>query len=94
MFQTNILSNAAKHYNLKTLLSKIIIFKKTCACYREKSEIVSLSTFDQCDLFNNPEWFGHQTREHIPFCKDLMKKQLKLMVAKKVADRSHFGSNI
>ena len=36
-----------KRFNLKTLQSKIIIFKNMCSCSREKSQIVALSTFDQ-----------------------------------------------
>ena len=34
--------------NLKTLQSKINIVKNMCACFREKYQIVSLSTFNQC----------------------------------------------
>ena len=41
-----------KHSNLKTLHSKINIVKNTCACFREISQIVSLSTFDQRELKN------------------------------------------
>ena len=36
-----------KRSNLKTLQSKINIVKKMCACFREKSQIFSLSTIDQ-----------------------------------------------
>ena len=36
-----------KRSNLKTLQSKINIFKSMRACFRGKSQIVSLSTFDQ-----------------------------------------------
>ena len=36
-----------KRLNLKTLQSKIIISKNMCELFREKSQIVVLSTFDQ-----------------------------------------------
>ena len=37
--------------NLKTLLPKIIIFAKMCACARKIYQIVSLTTFHQCEVF-------------------------------------------
>ena len=37
--------------NLKTLLPKIITFRKTCTCARKKSQKVSWTTFHQCELF-------------------------------------------
>ena len=186
-----------KRSNLKTLQSKFNIVKSMCACFREKYQIILLSTFDQgefkkiiltkmckgCEkghflpflhplhifvkliyffkftlikstqwnhlrffrkactcIFNNinfrlqglqikafqqrylkcnfetpyfegelvPKncknwkmssknctvWFSHWTRESIRFWEEFMKNQLKLMVSKKVADQSHFGSNI
>ena len=43
---------------------------------------------------NVPEWFGHLTREPICFWEEFKKNKLKLMISKKDADRSHFGSNI
>ena len=39
-----------KRLNLKTLQSKIIIFKNMCEFFREKSQIVVLSTFYQREL--------------------------------------------
>ena len=42
-----------KRSNLKTLQAKINIVKNTCACFREKSKIVSLSTFDQREFKKN-----------------------------------------
>ena len=33
-------------------------------------------------------------QEKVKFMEEFMKNQLKLMVSKKVAERSHFGSNI
>ena len=39
-----------KRLNLKTLQSKIIIFNNMCEFFREKSQIVVLSTFDQREL--------------------------------------------
>ena len=42
-----------KHFNLKTLQSKIMIFKNMSEFFREKSQIDVLSTFDQRELKKN-----------------------------------------
>ena len=47
MFQTYISSNAAKTLQFEDLAVKNNIVKNMCACVRKKSQIVSLSTFDQ-----------------------------------------------
>ena len=41
-----------KRFNLKTLQLKIINFKDMCEFFREKSQIIVLSTFDQRELKN------------------------------------------
>ena len=46
-----------KRSDLKTLQSKINIVKNTFACFREKSQIVSLSTFDKRE-FNKINYFN------------------------------------
>ena len=51
VFHTKILSNTAETLQFENHASKKILFKKTCACSWEKSQIVSLSTFDQCQVF-------------------------------------------
>ena len=47
VFHTYILSNAAETLQFENLAVKINVVKNTCACLREKSQIISLSTFDQ-----------------------------------------------
>ena len=51
VFHTNIWVTLLKCGNLKTLLFKLIIFKKTCAWFKEKSQIGPLITFDQYEVF-------------------------------------------
>ena len=47
VFHTNILSNATETLQFEDLAVKNIIFKKMSACSRAKSQIVSVSTFDE-----------------------------------------------
>ena len=53
---TYISSTLLKRSNLKTLQSKIKMVKNSCACLRENSQIVSTSTFDQCELIRKLFW--------------------------------------
>ena len=51
VFGTNMESNAAVTLNLEDLASKIPCFKKNCAFVGEKSQIVYIGTFDDCEVF-------------------------------------------
>ena len=50
MFNTYISCNAAETLQFEDLAVKKFNFKNMCACFREKSKIVSSSTFDQLEL--------------------------------------------
>ena len=53
MFHTCISSNAAETLQFEDLAVKINIVNSMCACFREKSQIVSLSTFDHVNFKKN-----------------------------------------